>query len=89
MLDYCSDVSFCPKNSTCVNGEQAGECICEHSFVDIRHSENRANLGMNMENFCLNIRDVDECALGLTNCSGVALCEDRSIGYSCACPGLV
>lgn len=38
-----------------------------------------------MEHFCLNIRDVDECALGLTNCSGVALCKDLPIGYSCSC----
>jgi hypothetical protein len=85
VLDYCSDVSFCPKNSTCVNGEEAAECECNHGFVDIRHSENRVNLGMNMEHFCLNIRDVDECALGLTNCSGVAICHNKPIGYECTC----
>jgi len=41
---------------------------------------------MSMDHLCLNIRDVDECALGLTNCSGVALCQNNPIGYSCSCP---
>lgn len=43
-------------------------------------------MGMSVESICLNVRDVDECALGLTNCSGVALCQDHAIGYSCSCP---
>ncbi|KAI6201465.1 hypothetical protein M3Y96_00844600 [Aphelenchoides besseyi] len=86
VLDYCSDVSFCPSNTTCVNMEQEAECHCNSGFIDIRHSENRVHLGMKEDTMCLNLIDVDECALGLTNCSGVAVCEDHRIGYSCACP---
>lgn len=86
VLDYCSDVSYCPTNSTCVNLEQQAECECEHGFVDIRHSESRMSMGMSADTLCLNLRDVDECALGLTNCSGVAECTNLPVGYACKCP---
>uniref|UniRef100_A0A1I7YSN6 EGF-like domain-containing protein n=1 Tax=Steinernema glaseri TaxID=37863 RepID=A0A1I7YSN6_9BILA len=86
VLDYCSDIDFCPSNTTCVNLEQQAQCKCRHGFVDIRKSESRLALGLDADQYCLNIRDVDECALGITNCSGVADCTDKAIGYDCRCP---
>ncbi|CAD5215432.1 unnamed protein product [Bursaphelenchus okinawaensis] len=86
VLDYCSDVSYCPTNSTCVNLEQQAECECNNGFVDIRRSESRMSMGMSADTLCLSLRDVDECALGLTNCSGVAECTNLLLGYSCKCP---
>uniref|UniRef100_A0A914R675 EGF-like domain-containing protein n=1 Tax=Parascaris equorum TaxID=6256 RepID=A0A914R675_PAREQ len=53
-LDYCSDVNFCPSNTTCKNAEDQPQ-------------------------------DVDECALGLHNCSAAAICTDLHIGYKCTC----
>jgi len=41
VLDYCSDVNYCPSNTSCVNTEQQAECQCHKGFVDIRHSESR------------------------------------------------
>ncbi|CAJ0943046.1 unnamed protein product, partial [Mesorhabditis belari] len=84
-LDYCSDVTFCPTNSTCKNLELQAECRCEPGYMDIRKSEKRADIGLE-ESYCMHTRDVNECALGLTNCSGVAECIDRPIGYTCKCP---
>ncbi|KAK0416184.1 hypothetical protein QR680_012332 [Steinernema hermaphroditum] len=86
VLDYCSDIDFCPTNTTCVNLEQQAQCKCNHGFVDIRKSESRLALGLDADQYCLNVRDVDECALGTTNCSGVAECTDKAIGYECKCP---
>uniref|UniRef100_A0A913I4D2 EGF-like domain-containing protein n=1 Tax=Strongyloides stercoralis TaxID=6248 RepID=A0A913I4D2_STRER len=86
VMDYCADVNFCPKNTTCVNMEQQAECRCDHGFMDIRKSELRDSTGLPPDTFCMNIRDVNECALGLTNCSGIAECTDKIIGYECKCP---
>ncbi|KAK6743395.1 hypothetical protein RB195_010571 [Necator americanus] len=86
VLDYCSDVNFCPTNTTCKNMEQQAECRCDPGFTDIRKSERRNALGLGDDTFCMHVRDVNECALGLTNCSGVADCIDRPIGYTCKCP---
>ncbi|PIO70594.1 EGF-like domain protein [Teladorsagia circumcincta] len=36
VLDYCSDVNFCPTNTTCKNMEQQAECRCDPGFTDIR-----------------------------------------------------
>lgn len=41
VLDYCSDVTFCSGNSSCVNTEQQAECRCKPGFMDIRRSESR------------------------------------------------
>ncbi|VDN17723.1 unnamed protein product [Gongylonema pulchrum] len=76
VLDYCSDVNFCPLNTTCRNQEQEAVCQCDPGFVDIRKSEKRTQL-FDHDTLCLKMRDVDECALGLTNCS---------VGYECRCP---
>uniref|UniRef100_A0AC35TFU5 EGF-like domain-containing protein n=1 Tax=Rhabditophanes sp. KR3021 TaxID=114890 RepID=A0AC35TFU5_9BILA len=86
VTDFCADVNFCPKNTTCINMEQQAECRCDHGFQDIRRSEVRNEVGLAVDTFCMNIRDIDECKLGLTNCSGIAECTDKAIGYSCACP---
>ncbi|PAV59374.1 hypothetical protein WR25_03507 [Diploscapter pachys] len=85
-LDFCSDVDFCPTNTTCKNMDQQAECKCDSGFMDIRKSEKRTAMGLSDDTLCMHIRDVDECALGLTNCSGVAHCIDRPIGYTCSCP---
>ncbi|KAE9414193.1 hypothetical protein Angca_007843, partial [Angiostrongylus cantonensis] len=86
VLDYCSDVNFCPTNTTCKNMEQQAECRCDPGFTDIRKSDRRTMLGLGDDTLCMHVRDVNECALGLTNCSGVAECIDRPIGYTCKCP---
>ncbi|CAB3403060.1 unnamed protein product [Caenorhabditis bovis] len=86
VLDYCSDVNFCPTNTTCKNMEQQAECKCDPGFMDIRKSEKRTMLGLGDDTLCMHVRDVDECALGLNNCSGVAHCIDRAVGYTCQCP---
>ncbi|VDN55231.1 unnamed protein product [Dracunculus medinensis] len=85
VLDYCSDVNFCPANTSCVNQEQQAVCQCDSGFVDIRKSEKRTQF-YKSDTLCLKLRDVDECALGLTNCSGVAECSDKAFGYECNCP---
>lgn len=66
--------------------EQQAECKCDPGFMDIRKSEKRTMVGLSEDVLCMHVRDVDECALGLTNCSGVAQCIDRAIGYTCKCP---
>uniref|UniRef100_A0AC34GK20 EGF-like domain-containing protein n=1 Tax=Panagrolaimus sp. ES5 TaxID=591445 RepID=A0AC34GK20_9BILA len=76
VLDYCSDVNFCPTNSTCVNMEQQAECQCNRGFVDIRKSDRRLAVGFDENTICLKSTDVNECVLGLHNCSGVAECVD-------------
>lgn len=86
VLDYCSDVNFCPTNTTCKNMEQQAECKCDAGFMDIRKSEKRTALMLGDDTLCMHVRDVDECALGLNNCSGVAHCIDRAVGYTCKCP---
>lgn len=63
-LDYCSDVNYCPQNSTCINLEQEAKCECKKPFVDIRASERRLSIGMAEDNYCLHPKDVDYCGLG-------------------------
>lgn len=70
VLDYCSDVNFCPRNTTCMNQEQQAICQCDPGYVDIRKSEKRTQL-FDQDTLCLKMRDIDECALGITNCSGL------------------
>uniref|UniRef100_A0A915E6E7 EGF-like domain-containing protein n=1 Tax=Ditylenchus dipsaci TaxID=166011 RepID=A0A915E6E7_9BILA len=81
----CSDVNYCPLNSTCVNlPNHEAECQCKQEFVDISQSETRLSLGLSNSQ-CLSPYDV--CALGLHNCSKVAICTPKPPGsYSCACP---
>jgi hypothetical protein len=43
-------------------------------------------MGLQADQFCLSIRDIDECALGLNNCSKIAECTDLEVGYTCRCP---
>uniref|UniRef100_A0A915AKQ6 Transmembrane cell adhesion receptor mua-3 n=1 Tax=Parascaris univalens TaxID=6257 RepID=A0A915AKQ6_PARUN len=84
-LDYCSDVNFCPSNTTCKNAEDQAVCTCLPGYVDIRRSERRLEAGFPKESYCLKPQDVDECALGLHNCSAAAICTDLHIGYKCTC----
>jgi hypothetical protein len=85
VYDYCSDINFCPANTTCVNEQKKGVCQCLDGFIDIRNIKARVFIGLESK-WCLARRDVDECALGLTDCSGVATCTDKLDGYECACP---
>ncbi|VDK31446.1 unnamed protein product [Gongylonema pulchrum] len=60
-------------------------CVCKPGYVDIRDSPYRTeHYAENV--YCLLLKDVDECALGLTNCSAVAICTDLPNGYECRCP---
>uniref|UniRef100_A0A158QLB9 VWFA domain-containing protein n=1 Tax=Haemonchus placei TaxID=6290 RepID=A0A158QLB9_HAEPC len=84
-IDYCSDVHYCPLNSTCKNiGDQA-KCDCNPGFVDLRKSDRLSEAGLG-DTICLRLTDVNECALGLHNCSAAAICIDQKIGYDCKCP---
>ncbi|CAG9540270.1 unnamed protein product [Cercopithifilaria johnstoni] len=85
-IDYCSDVNFCPANTTCQNEESGAECVCNEGYVDLRPSPYRDQLHYPENVYCLLLQDVDECALGLTNCSAVAVCTNLRIGYKCRCP---
>ncbi|KRZ75495.1 Transmembrane cell adhesion receptor mua-3, partial [Trichinella papuae] len=86
IVDYCADVPFCPINTTCVNLPelQGARCECQQGFVDIRNSPFIKNFIPNT--YCIAERDVDECVLGLTNCSSVAECVNLDVGYTCKCP---
>lgn len=85
VIDYCSDVNYCSINSTCVNTKDNAECQCKNGFVDIRKNKLPITNDFNTKFYCLNTRDIDECFLGLHNCSSVANCTDLKIGYTCAC----
>ncbi|KAK0416294.1 hypothetical protein QR680_012402 [Steinernema hermaphroditum] len=82
--DYCKDVNFCPANTTCNNEAEQAFCACRPGFVDIRKSPNRHLFGL-ADSFCLRATDIDECALGLHNCSAAAVCQNLRVGYTCAC----
>ncbi|KAE9418454.1 hypothetical protein Angca_009775 [Angiostrongylus cantonensis] len=84
-IDYCSDVHFCPVNSTCKNVGDQARCDCNPGFVDLRKSERLSEAGLG-DTICLRHIDVDECALGLHNCSAAAICTDLKPGYECRCP---
>uniref|UniRef100_A0A1I7XPS4 EGF-like domain-containing protein n=1 Tax=Heterorhabditis bacteriophora TaxID=37862 RepID=A0A1I7XPS4_HETBA len=84
-IDYCSDVNFCPLNSTCKNVDEQARCDCNAGFVDLRKSDKLSEAGLG-ETICLRHTDVDECVLGLHNCSAAAICTDKKFGYDCRCP---
>ncbi|KAM3722540.1 Transmembrane matrix receptor [Dirofilaria immitis] len=84
-INYCADVNFCPANTTCENREDGAECVCKEGYVDIRSSPYLDKFFLNNV-YCLRIQDVNECDLGLTNCSAVAICTNLPIGYKCRCP---
>ncbi|CAI4230491.1 unnamed protein product [Auanema sp. JU1783] len=84
-IDYCSDVNYCPLNSTCHNVDEQARCDCKPGFVDLRKSDHLSEAGLG-DSICLRSQDVDECALGLHNCSAAAICTDKKNGYECACP---
>ncbi|KAI6183966.1 hypothetical protein M3Y97_00545400 [Aphelenchoides bicaudatus] len=86
VINYCSDVQFCPTNTTCNNLANKASCECNPGFVDIRESQNRKFVGLANDVWCLRAQDVDECALGLHNCSAIAQCTNRRIGFECSCP---
>lgn len=87
--DYCDDpdgdgigvgpgcsgdaCSLCSPNADCVDtGEFSKGCVCKVGF----------------EGDGATCTDVDECALGLDDCPGDALCTNTDGGFTCACqPG--
>ncbi|CAD5233599.1 unnamed protein product [Bursaphelenchus xylophilus] len=84
-VDYCSDVDYCPTNTTCVNLKFKSDCQCLPGFTNIRENGKRPQ-GMLRDTICLKPFDVNECELELHNCSKVAKCTDLPFGYSCSCP---
>ncbi|VDN07984.1 unnamed protein product [Thelazia callipaeda] len=80
-LDYCSDTHFCSANTTCVSQEEGATCVCKPGYTAVSTDEN-----IQSKIKCLLPEDVDECALGLHNCSAVAICTDLPNGYECRCP---
>ncbi|KJH46964.1 EGF-like domain protein [Dictyocaulus viviparus] len=88
-IDYCSDVHFCPLNSTCKNVDDQARCDCNPGFVDLRKSDRLSEVSRQAgvgDAICMKHADVNECALGLHNCSAVAICTDTKSGYDCRCP---
>ncbi|MFH4974923.1 hypothetical protein AB6A40_001632 [Gnathostoma spinigerum] len=91
-IDYCSDVNFCPANTTCKNENDKAQCVCLPGYIDIGKAATsepqRGNTDQkNLEDVhCVKTIDVNECALGLHNCSAVAICTDLPNGYKCECP---
>lgn len=81
VFDFCSDLGTCPANTTCKINEERQEprCECIDGYIDIRNVRARISLGLK-DVLCLPLREVDECALGLTDCSGVAACKDTIEG---------
>lgn len=80
--NFCLDANFfCPENTTCVNHQDNATCECLKGFVDLRKSPR----GYEPQAYCLGLADVDECALGITDCSGDAICTDLRDGYKCEC----
>uniref|UniRef100_A0A914CT96 Uncharacterized protein n=1 Tax=Acrobeloides nanus TaxID=290746 RepID=A0A914CT96_9BILA len=57
VLDYCSDVNFCPANTTCVNQELQAVCVCLPGMIDIRKSNMKAQSGIDQSTLCLNVID--------------------------------
>ena len=84
-IDYCQDVNYCPLNSTCHNIDEEAKCDCRPGYVDLRKSERLSEAGLG-DTICLLHADVDECALGLHNCSAAAVCINKRNGYECRCP---
>ncbi|KAK6042353.1 EGF-like domain protein, partial [Cooperia oncophora] len=84
-IDYCSDVHYCPLNSTCKNVGDQAKCDCNPGFVDLRKSDRLSEAGLG-DAICMRHTDVNECALGLHNCSAAAICTDLKNGYECKCP---
>ncbi|KAK6013056.1 calcium binding EGF domain protein, partial [Ostertagia ostertagi] len=84
-IDYCSDVHYCPLNSTCKNVGDQAKCDCNAGFVDLRKSDRLSEAGLG-DAICMRHTDVNECLLGLHNCSAAAICTDLKYGYECKCP---
>ncbi|KAK6027084.1 SEA domain protein, partial [Ostertagia ostertagi] len=74
-IDYCSDVHYCPLNSTCKNVGDQAKCDCNAGFVDLRKSDRLSEAGLG-DAICMRHTDVNECLLGLHNCSAAAICTD-------------
>ena len=70
VLDYCSDVNFCPVNTTCVNLEEQAKCECESGYVDIRESPVRLQY-YGSDVYCILETERNECLLGLTDCASI------------------
>lgn len=88
VADYCSDVNFCPANTTCINEEGGAKCVCLPGYVNVSAVavNVREKAGLTAETVCLKPGDVNECLLGLHNCSSVAICHDLPVRYTCECP---
>lgn len=61
------------------------ECVCKPNYVDIRTVAEsiRVSIGLLPEQYCLLAVDIDECALGLDDCSSAADCINLRNGYTC------
>jgi Calcium-binding EGF domain/EGF-like domain len=79
-------VNYCSANSTCVNLEDEAKCECKHGFINIANATRRLTFPALQNVECLSPKDVNYCALGLTNCSNVAVCASHVGGYNCTCP---
>lgn len=64
----CDELT-CPENSTCVQGAQVAQCVCD--------------IGFRIEgDACV---DVDECSLEIHGCHEDASCENSEGSYTCTC----
>lgn len=64
--------------------DEEAKCDCNAGFVDLRKSDRLSEAGLG-DVMCLRSVDVNECLLGLHNCSPAAICTDKKLGYDCKC----
>lgn len=67
-LTSCDDLE-CPENSSCVQGWNVAQCVCDVGFRIEGDS-------------CV---DIDECELGLDGCADGASCDNTEGSYACTC----
>jgi len=73
----CNDVDECLLNNTvcggsldCVNKPGTYECICKPGYMPVHYNQD----------YCI---EIDECALGISNCSD--FCKNTDGSYECSC----
>ncbi|CAF0891209.1 unnamed protein product [Brachionus calyciflorus] len=72
-IDECKTVK-CPMKSFCSNKEGSYSCDCDSGYEDL-----------NKNTTLPNCRDIDECALNLSNCIANEICTNMPGSFECNC----